>query len=89
LAQKRTQADAIGLAESAVHGPGLGHPHLGPADDGGDIGRIGVPVAHEALGLGGFVDGRLEDPASSGWIAELAERLSPDTGAMLAAGKAE
>jgi hypothetical protein len=85
----RAQANPIGLAEGPVDGPGLGHPHLGPADDGRDIGRIGIPIAHETLGLGRLVDGGLEDPAPHGWIAELAERLSADTGATMAASKAE
>src|SRR6202035_3608719 len=26
----RADADAVGLAQSAVHSPSLGHPHLGP-----------------------------------------------------------
>ena len=48
----RAEADAVGLAEGAVDGAGLGDAHLGAVDKGRDIGRIGVPVADEASGSG-------------------------------------
>jgi hypothetical protein len=85
----RTKTDPVGLAQGPVDGPGLGHPHLGAADDGVDIGRISVAVANEALGARRFVDRGLENPAADGGITELREGLGPDTGAAMTAGKAE
>jgi hypothetical protein len=85
----RTKTDPVGLAQGPVDGPGLGHPHLGPEDKGGDIGRISVTVANEALGARRFVDRGLEDPATGRRVTKLAKRLGPDAGAAMAAGKSE
>ena len=45
----RANADPVGLAQGAIDGSRLGHTHLGATDERGDIGRVGVAVAHEAL----------------------------------------
>jgi len=82
----RTKTDPVGLAQGPVDGPGLGYPHLSPADKGGDIGRISVAVANEPLGARSLVDRGLEDPAAGGWITELGEGLGPDARAATAAG---
>ena len=49
----RTDADAVGLAQSPIDRPGFGQ--FGAADEGRDVGRIGVAVADEA-----FASGRLK-----------------------------
>jgi hypothetical protein len=83
----RTQTNPIGLAQGSVDGPSLGHPHLGPTDKSRDIGRVRVPVAHEALRVRRLVDRGSEDPAVGGGIAELTKRLSSDTRAAMTAGE--
>ena len=45
----RAEANAVGLAECAVDGSGLGDSHLGAADKRGDIGRVGVTIAGESF----------------------------------------
>ncbi|MGB0107410.1 MAG: hypothetical protein WBP52_02820 [Terriglobales bacterium] len=44
----RSDADAVGLPQSAIDGTGFGHAHLRPADERGNIGRIRVAVADKA-----------------------------------------
>jgi len=61
----RTEADAIGLAEGAVDGTGLGDAHLGAANQGRNIGGVGVSVTDETFRAEGLIDGRLEDPAAN------------------------
>jgi len=45
----RTEPDAVSLAEGAVDSSSFGHAHLGTVNQGRDVGRIGIPVADEAL----------------------------------------
>jgi hypothetical protein len=60
---KRTQANAIGLAQGPIDCPGFGHPHLGVVEDQwGDIPWMGIAKADEASTLGGLKDGGLENP---------------------------
>src|SRR5437899_6111255 len=59
----RTDADAVRLAQCPVDRPGLGDSHLGPANQRGDVGRIGIAVADEPLACSGPVDGCSECPA--------------------------
>ena len=50
---KRTEGDAIGLAQGAIDGAGFGHAHLGVVkDEGGDVTGMGIAIADEAAALG-------------------------------------
>src|SRR5712692_9757221 len=80
----RAETDAVSLAQGPVDGAGLGNAHLGAVDQGRDVGGIGVPVTDETFRARGLVNGRLEDPAACGRIAELAEGLDSDARAVIA-----
>ena len=85
----RAEADAVGLAEGAVDGAGLGDAHLGAVDQGRDVGGIGVAVADEAFRTARFVNGRLEDPAAKGRITIVTYRLNVDSQAFAALCQAD
>jgi hypothetical protein len=49
---ERAQANAVGLAQGAIDGPGFGHAHFGVVEDQGrNIAGMGVAKAHEAAAL--------------------------------------
>jgi hypothetical protein len=64
----RAEADAVGFAEGAVNGPGLGDSHFGAVDQRRNVGGVGVAVADEPARARRLVYSRLEDPAARGWI---------------------
>jgi hypothetical protein len=50
---KRAQANAVGLAQGSIDGPGFGHAHLGIVENQRrDIAGVGVAVADEAAAFG-------------------------------------
>ncbi len=60
---KRTEPDAVCLAQGSIYCSGFSHAHLGVVEDQGrDVPRVGIAIADEATALGGLVDGGLEDP---------------------------
>jgi hypothetical protein len=71
----RADADAVGLAQGPVNRSGLGHAHLGAADQGRDIRRVGVAVADKTFAIPGFKDRGFECPSFCGRIGELPEAL--------------
>jgi len=75
----RTESDAIGLAEGAVYCAGFGDTHLGAVDHGGNVGRVGVSVTDEAARTRGFVDDRLEDPATGVRVADFLLKSSANS----------
>jgi hypothetical protein len=83
----RADADAVGLAEGAIDCPGLGHAHLGPADERGDIGRVGVAVSDETPAGFGFVHRGCKRPALSRGVTECRNGLGVNTSATASASK--
>jgi len=67
----RTEANAVGLAESAVDGTGFSDAHFGAADQGGDVGRIGIAIADEAARLGRLVYNCSENPPVGSCVTQL------------------
>ncbi|MGC1649305.1 MAG: hypothetical protein WA741_26070, partial [Candidatus Sulfotelmatobacter sp.] len=47
----RAETNAVCLPQRAIYRSGLGHSHLGTADERRDIGRIGVTIADKALAV--------------------------------------
>jgi len=47
----RADADAVGLPQGSVDSSSFGDAHFGAADEGGDIGRVGVAVSDETPAL--------------------------------------
>ena len=82
----RAEADAIGLAEGAVDGAGLGDAHFGSVDQGRDVGRISIAISDEALRSRSCVDRRLENPTAYYWITKLTHLLDTDAGTLTASG---
>jgi len=82
----RAEANAVGLAECAVDGSGLGDSHFGAANDYGYVRRICIAEAHESFGLCSFENGRCEDPASARRIAKFLEGFNLNAGAALSPG---
>jgi hypothetical protein len=79
---ERAQANAIGLAQGSIHGPGFSHTHLGVVEDQGrDIPRMGIAVANEATALGGLVDDSLKNPKVLFGATEYDYRLHLDASA--------
>jgi hypothetical protein len=87
LPSGRADADAVGLAQGAIDGTGFGHLHLGPADERGDVGRVGVAVTDEAPAAFGPVDRGLECPALWRRLAKWLNRLNLDARAPIPAGQ--
>jgi hypothetical protein len=85
----RADTDAVCLAQSAVDGPRFRHAHFGAADFRGHIRRVGVAVTNEAAAVSWFMDRRLEYPATSSRIAELAQRPDVNTCTAMLARKAQ
>src|ERR1039458_2696561 len=67
---ERADADSVGLAEGSVDCSAFRNPHLGPTDEGGDVGGVGIPIADEALTGSGPENCRFECPTIHSWIAE-------------------
>jgi len=84
----RADADAVGLAEGAIDCPGLGHAHLGAADERGDVRRVGVAIADEAFARFRSVDRGLKCPALCRRLAEGLNRLNLDASTPISAGQA-
>jgi len=60
---KGAKRDAIGLAQSTIDSPSLGHSHLGVVEDKRrDVARVGVAIAHEPAALRRLIDRGFEDP---------------------------
>src|SRR5258708_35609676 len=74
----RAEADAVRLSQGAVDRSRLGDAHLSPMDKGGDIGRIGVPIANEASRSRTLVDRSFKDPTAGGLITRLKSFLNLD-----------
>src|SRR5713226_4244289 len=74
----RAEADPVCLSQGSVDRPRFGNAHLSPVDHEGHIGGISVTVTDETFRTGGLVDGCLEDPATSNWVAEVAHLLDPN-----------
>jgi hypothetical protein len=83
----RADADTVGRAEGAIDCPGLGHAHLGSANERGDVGWICVAVANEAFARFGFVDRGLKCPALSRGVTECRNGLGVNTSATASASK--
>src|SRR2546422_7751848 len=60
----RADAYAIGLAQSSVDCSGLRDTHFGAVDQGRDIRRIGVAVAHETSAIAGSIKGNVKKNTS-------------------------
>src|SRR5437667_7041210 len=71
----RADAYAIGLAQSSVDCSGLRDTHFGAVDQGRDIRRIGVAVAHETSAIAGFKDCGSECPSFCSRIGEFPKAL--------------
>jgi hypothetical protein len=85
----RAEADAVGLPKGSIDGTGLRDSHFGTADKGGDIRRIGVTVAHEALASFRPEYGRLKSEPAGGCVGKLLDELNAHTGAAIASCYAE
>src|SRR5579872_2088700 len=85
----RADPDAVGFAQSAVHGASLSHPHLGTMDQRRDIGRISVTKPDETAAGSRFVDGGLEGPALRSRVTEVGHRSNVNAGTAIATRKAE
>src|SRR5258707_12159854 len=83
----RAEADAVRLSQGAVDRSRLGDAHLSPMDKGGDIGRIGVPVANEASRSRTLVDRSFKDPTAGGLITRLQDVLNLDADTTLPRGQ--
>ena len=59
----RANPDAVGLAQSAIHGAGFGHAHFGTMDEGRDVGRISVAVADKSSAALRLVNSGLKCPS--------------------------
>src|SRR5579872_588484 len=75
----RTDADTVGLAQSAVDGSCLRDAHLSAMHKERNIGRIGVTISDETATGFGLVDRSLECPALCRWVAERLNSLNVDT----------
>jgi hypothetical protein len=58
------EPDSVGFSESPVDGSRLGDTHLGAADQGRRVGRIGIAVTNETFRARRFENCRAEDPAA-------------------------
>ena len=70
---------SISLAQSAINGPCFGNTHLGPANQRGRVGGVGIAVTDEALRTVRLVDHRFEDPTISCLIAIVVDYVNSDT----------
>ncbi len=48
----RADADAVGLAQGAIDGSGLGDSHFSPVNQCGNIGGVGIAIADETTTAG-------------------------------------
>ena len=85
----RADADAVGLAQGAVDGTSLGHPHLGAADERGNVGGIGVAIPNETCGLVRRENSCPKCPASACWIAEIADHLNLNANTAASRGQSQ
>ena len=87
---ERAEGNAVGLAQGAIDGAGFGHAHLGMVENQGrDIARVSVAVAHEASAFGRFENCRLEHPKVLFGATEREDWLSPYPLTVLFFGKAQ
>jgi len=59
-----TESDSIGLAQGAIDGPCLRDAHFSTVNYRRNVGRIGIPIAFEALRSSIFEDDRLKNPTA-------------------------
>ena len=81
---ERTQGYSVRLAQGAIDGAGFRNPHLGAADQEGNVGGISITVADETGGIFRRVNGRLEDETARSGITQRIDGLDMDTAAPLA-----
>jgi hypothetical protein len=80
----RADADAVGLAQGAIDSTGLSHAHLRPANERGNVGRIGVAVADKTGGALGRENRCLEDEPIRPRITQRIDGFNMDAAAPLA-----
>src|ERR1039458_4763591 len=85
----RTDADAVGFAESAVDGTRLGDSHLSALDEVRDIGGIGITVTNEPATASRSVDSSSERIASICLIAQLTNWLDLHSRAVATLGQTD
>ncbi len=74
----RAETNAIGFSKCSVNGAGFGYPQLGTANNGRDIGGIGITEADEAFRTAGLEHRSFKNPTIAGWVAEGREQLCPN-----------
>jgi hypothetical protein len=75
-----TEPDSVSFSKSPVDGSGLGHTHLGAADEGGSIPRRSVAVSDEAARAESLLDGSPEDPTIGSGIGKTVENVYSNAG---------
>ena len=80
-------ADPVRFPQGTIDRPGLGDSHLRPAHQRRHVGRIGIAITDKAFAAATFVDGSLEGPSGTLQVAELANGVDSDPGAVSSLGQ--
>jgi hypothetical protein len=76
----RADADAVGLAQSAVDSPCLGDSHLSPVDERRNVGWVGVAVSYIPLRSSRTENLSFEGPTIVRWIAKIGHYFNMHAG---------